>query len=373
MGKKARIRCFVCHNVFKKREGEQTCPGCHSQTVAKLSKKRANDGSGDVEESELPKGVGVAQISMDDGNASYRQSPSKKRSKLETSVDQPTSHHADPEQKASPKSASKDARRLATDILKTLSTRVTVVESVGSTFADAVNDISLTDCIAVDCEGVTLSRTGALTLIQIATETNIYLFDVLKMGATTFDGDQSDHGKRGLKPILEDSNRRKLMFDCRVDSDALFHQFGVSLRGVLDLQLLAVAAERQQGKQIDFLPGFARCTRQWLGAKTVRLVSSLKEEIRALYTDERDGESALWGKRPMAIDLIRYAAVDVGLQLPLQWALINQHTRCADQDQDVMNRTLVASTDRIKEYRDLDEAHYHQQIWKERACVAPSF
>ena len=86
--------------------------------------------------------------------------------------------------------------------------------------------------LAVDCEGDTLSRKGALTIITVATEEKVYIFDVLKLGQLVFTS--------GLGEILEDKSREKLTFDCRQDSDALWHQFQVKLSGVLDLQLLEV-------------------------------------------------------------------------------------------------------------------------------------
>jgi hypothetical protein len=41
----------------------------------------------------------------------------------------------------------------------------------------------------------------------------------------------SDGCIRSLKAVLEDPTVTKLMFDCRVDSDALFHQHGIRLEG----------------------------------------------------------------------------------------------------------------------------------------------
>ena len=38
------------------------------------------------------------------------------------------------------------------------------------------------DLLAVDCEGVRLSRSGALTLVQIATASHVYLIDVMTLG-----------------------------------------------------------------------------------------------------------------------------------------------------------------------------------------------
>ena len=51
--------------------------------------------------------------------------------------------------------------------------------------------------LAVDCEGVSLSKKGELTILSVATREKAYLFDVSKIGKAIFSG--------GLKEILEDS------------------------------------------------------------------------------------------------------------------------------------------------------------------------
>lgn len=40
-----------------------------------------------------------------------------------------------------------------------------------------------------------------------------------------------------LKDILEDKSVTKVMHDCRQDSAALFYQFGIKLKNVLDTQV----------------------------------------------------------------------------------------------------------------------------------------
>jgi len=123
--------------------------------------------------------------------------------------------------------------------------------------------------LAVDCEGVSLSRKGALTIITVATEKKVYIFDVLKLGKAVF--------RNGLGEILENKSREKPMFDCRGDSDALWHQFSVKLSGVLDLQLLEVMYRRestatatrrfstkykrrsQRTDEVESIYGFRRC------------------------------------------------------------------------------------------------------------------
>lgn len=103
--------------------------------------------------------------------------------------------------------------------------------------------------LAVDCEGDSLSRKGTLTVITVATEEKVYIFDVQKLGQVVFSG--------GLGEILEDSSREKLMFDCRQDSDALWHQFQVKLKGVLDIQLLEIIYRRETLQNLQLvLPKF---------------------------------------------------------------------------------------------------------------------
>lgn len=131
--------------------------------------------------------------------------------------------------------------------------------------------------IAVDCEGVSLSRHGALTIIAVATEEEVYIFDVYKLGKFTFSG--------GLSQILEDKSCTKLMFDCREDSDALWHQFNVRLTGILDLQLLEILYRRENDSatgqtffgaghshrnqrpndQVESIFGFRRCLELYVG------------------------------------------------------------------------------------------------------------
>ena len=91
----------------------------------------------------------------------------------------------------------------------------------------AVAEISKSNCIAFDCEGVDLGRDGPLTVATfstLASEAPIYVVDVQGLG-----GDKV-FASSAFKGILASKGQRKIMFDCRADSDALFHQFGVRQR-----------------------------------------------------------------------------------------------------------------------------------------------
>jgi len=177
--------------------------------------------------------------------------------------------------------------------------------------------------LAVDCEGDSLSRKGALTIITVATEEKVFIFDVLKLGQLVFTS--------GLGEILEDKSREKLTFDCRQDSDALWHQFKVKLNGVLDLQLLEVIYRRenptagstvyaprfstmntpggrrnrrsQRTDEVERINGFGRCIELYL--KDEKLTKIKDKGKRLIKWDTK-----VWTRRPLTEDLIQYCVVD---------------------------------------------------------------
>jgi hypothetical protein len=112
------------------------------------------------------------------------------------------------------------------------------IDKIDDTYHRAILEIASNSIIAVDCEGklltrllqannavigVALGRNGKVCLLQIATEANVFLFDVQTLGASLF--------SLGLKAILEYHSPSKIFYDCRKDSDALFHQFDIRLKG----------------------------------------------------------------------------------------------------------------------------------------------
>ena len=170
--------------------------------------------------------------------------------------------------------------------------------------------------LAVDCEGVSLSRKGELTVIVVATEEKAYIFDVVKLGRAVF--------TEGLGEILEDKSREKLTFDCREDSDALWHQFNVKLAGVLDLQLLEILYRRNVGRFVSSwgihpgqrtgalvnVNGFRRCIEHYL--RDADLIRKKDKGVLAIKLDQE-----VWKKRPLSDDLLHYATVDAVSMFPL--------------------------------------------------------
>ena len=221
--------------------------------------------------------------------------------------------------------------------------------------------------LAVDCEGDSLSRKGALTIITVATEEKVFIFDVLKLGQLVFTS--------GLGEILEDKSREKLTFDCRQDSDALWHQFKVRLNGVLDLQLLEVIYRRenpadsstvntprfsttnkrsgrggrrnrrsQRTDEVEKIYGFGRCIELYLQDEKLTKMKNKGKEL--LKEDEE-----LWTKRPLTDDLIQYCIGDT-------MAMFRLYSKMKDVNGGEQARLRVASEKYIDLYRGKTERSF---------------
>lgn len=114
------------------------------------------------------------------------------------------------------------------------------MDTIGA-LEDAMDTLSNVTALAVDSEGVDLSRDGPLTVLTLKDISNInnlrpepsvpaLVIDVQTLGGKTVFGAR-------LREILESETIIKYMFDCRSDSDALFYQFNVKLAGVIDCQV----------------------------------------------------------------------------------------------------------------------------------------
>ena len=87
--------------------------------------------------------------------------------------------------------------------------------------------------IFLDCEGRELgSRNGELALIQIGIGKAIYLVDVIAFSEAV----------PMLKKYLEDPDLLKYVWDGRSDYSELRHGHGITLQGLVDLQLVYIYA-----------------------------------------------------------------------------------------------------------------------------------
>jgi len=224
--------------------------------------------------------------------------------------------------------------------------------------------ISKYSTIAFDTEGHDLSRIGALTVAcflgydpnETPQDQISYVVDVQELGGKR--AFEHSHEGKNLKSILESSTIRKLMFDVRADSDALYHQYGVRLRCVLDLQVYEQACKLQTG----WRPYDQRS--RWLrGMKNVVPVYLEYEIKRALLRaspphKERDDA---WIIRPMTENMCMYAAADTYSILYLFECFESRNIATT-----MMTKVEVFSEQRIDEFRSLPYALLWSQATKNK-------
>ena len=181
----------------------------------------------------------------------------------------------------------------------------------------------------LDLEGVSLSRAGSISIIQIFAKPNdhVYLVDIHTLGAAAFTTPVTAGGTT-LKTLLEDTTVPKVFFDVRNDSDALFFHYKIGLRGVEDVQLMENASRGPMSSK-QFLNGLNKCIQKdapiSIAAKDIW--NNIKERGEALYHPKNGGSYTVFNARPLAPDITAYCVNDVKL-LPklraLYWARLGE-------------------------------------------------
>jgi exonuclease 3'-5' domain-containing protein 1 len=155
--------------------------------------------------------------------------------------------------------------------------------------------------IALDMEGIELGRDGEACLLQIASrDDRVFIFDLVALGFDAF--------SCGLKEVLETESVAKLVYDCRCDVDALYFQFKVLVRHILDMQVLWHHKSRDSGK---FLQSMKKVLKEILPPEQLARAQDIKDRGNKLYDPRGGGCFNVWKARPLHEDLQRYCASDV--------------------------------------------------------------
>jgi exonuclease 3'-5' domain-containing protein 1 len=170
--------------------------------------------------------------------------------------------------------------------------------------------------IFVDLEGANLSRDGSVAIMQVLVPPNptVHLIDVHLLQDKAF---QTSTGNGYTwKEILGSDSHAKVFFDVRNDSDALYHHYGVSLRGVMDLQLLEFATRPGRNRP-QFLKGLSKCITESgiLSHQEARAWEQVKDEGVRQFAPEKGGTYDVFLRRPLSSTMQNYCAEDV-LRLP---------------------------------------------------------
>ncbi|KAL6076254.1 PFAM ATPase associated with various cellular activities (AAA) [Balamuthia mandrillaris] len=191
---------------------------------------------------------------------------------------------------------------------------------------NAMPDLQKAGRVAVDCEGVNLGREGRLCLLQVAfeaqaggkekaqdereeasvsVETQVVIFDLVLLPQFPSE----------LKSLLQDGSVPKVMHDSRKDTEALYFQYGVTVKNVHDTQVAFGLLERltngMSGPRIGLdtllkrfgLPGKANA-----------------DEIAKRW--KRDPH--VFETRPLDGQFLDYSAADVAFLLPLYDVLMER-------------------------------------------------
>jgi ribonuclease D len=149
-------------------------------------------------------------------------------------------------------------------------------------------------------------------LIQVATPKKVYLFDVLKGGDRLF-------FDRGLRYLLESNKIVKVMHDCRKDSEALYYQYDVSLRGVWDSQIAYSVLSQLKGYKTPYPIGLNTLLKACCCEE-----NKFKDMVKSAMTAMRN----FWEVRPLSRMMIDYAAGDVSNLLRVYSMLNNELQSC---------------------------------------------
>jgi len=230
----------------------------------------------------------------------------------------------------------------------------------------AVKELSQYNYIGFDTEGVNLSRSGKLTIATFqgfkdkkkkrgkldheedSNQSPIYIVDVLVLGGHKVFSKTSS--RPSLCSILEDCTITKVTFDCRSDSDALYHQFNVSLTGTFDLQVFDQAVRIHEGdlppKRNEFVTSGKRylsSMEKILGSRYSIMTSLVEAKVKHPHKHNLN----VWKDRPLSSASLEYAGNDVAI-IKLLW-----HKMLESNVSDLlMERTILHSKRYESMFRD---------------------
>jgi exonuclease 3'-5' domain-containing protein 1 len=200
----------------------------------------------------------------------------------------------------------------------------------------------------IDLEGINLSRNGSISILTLLiqkdeTLKHTYLFDIHTLGNLAF----NVAGVRGktLKDILESPLIRKVFFDVRNDSDALFSLFNIALQGIEDVQLMENASLLRGPIPRTYLTGLASCIKFDASLSPQQRVNweAVKTEGKRLFAPERGGNYEAFNARPMSDAIMAYCVGDV------QYLPRLRMLYCANLSAEWQVRVLGAAWGRVME------------------------
>ena len=168
-------------------------------------------------------------------------------------------------------------------------------DDAGGLFIAAVDEVMTTDNaeskrVVFDCEGVDLGRNGSVELISVCfSSKKVFLVDVGKKR-----GEPDREIVKAVKDLFEDPMVTKIIHDCRMDSDALYHHHGIDLHNVHDTSCFHHVITNREDKNLN----------------DVLVYNGLKQNAardKSIYKRQ----PRFWETRPISSIMITWASSDV--------------------------------------------------------------
>lgn len=158
--------------------------------------------------------------------------------------------------------------------------------------------------IAIDLEASDLGHKSPLCTIQIRVSLNneTFIVDLMVLGSSAFDIRSGNHS---LRSILEDAKVKKLVFDVRQDSCALYGNMKIKLRGMLDLQIMYML------QHFTETPRFRKGLEKVIRAELKDIMTPEETTNWSNNKNIKITDYNVWQKRPIGLELMAYAAGDV--------------------------------------------------------------
>jgi ribonuclease D len=145
--------------------------------------------------------------------------------------------------------------------------------------------------IAIDLEGIDLSRIGKISLVTVSFNNENFIFDILN----------EELNKEQLpiiKNIFEDTNILKIIHDCRTDSDVLYHLLNIKLTNVFDTSVGEMLIKNTTVRtNLNNLLSNYSCSKNQLRTN----------DVRDFYKKNPN----YWSVRPLTENMLNHAAGDV--------------------------------------------------------------
>jgi exonuclease 3'-5' domain-containing protein 1 len=162
----------------------------------------------------------------------------------------------------------------------------------GGLFIAAVDRVCISEDaeperVAFDCEGVNLSRLGSVELISVCfSSMEVFLVDV--------GGTPDPDIIKAVKKLFEDAKVTKIIHDCRMDSDALFHFHDIKLNNVHDTSCFHAEITGSEDENLNNV-----------------LMHNGVEQNHTRDTNVYKANPAFWASRPLTQKMIDWASSDV--------------------------------------------------------------